>query len=75
VEDRLVVAVGGDLFEIAVPGFARVDPEPLGGFAEQQFPRAFDVGGGKRLAVVPLDALPQHEFELRLIVVPRPACS
>src|SRR5262249_50681237 len=51
-ERDLMVTVGGDLFEVAVPGFARVDTQLLGRFAGDQVPGAFDVGGGERLAVM-----------------------
>jgi len=39
----------------------------------QEVPGAFDVGGGKRLAVVPFDTLPQLEAEPGVALVPRPA--
>src|SRR5262249_7193920 len=57
-ERDLMVTVGGDLFEVAVPGFARVDTQLLGRFAGDQIPGAFDIRGGERLAVVPFDAGP-----------------
>src|SRR5215471_11551429 len=62
-----------DVLEVAVPGFARVEPQLLLRFAEQHVPGAFDVGGSKRLAVVPFDALPQLEGEPGVALVPRPA--
>ena len=39
----LVVAVGHDLVEVAVPGLARVDAQLLARLALQQVPGAFDV--------------------------------
>ena len=39
VEAGLEIAVGGHLVEVAVPGFARVDPELIGGFALSAGPR------------------------------------
>src|SRR6516165_6061710 len=46
----LIVAVGGHLFKVAVPGLARIAAELLGRPAGQQVPSAFDVLGGKRFA-------------------------
>src|SRR5438067_7743827 len=37
-ESDLIVAIGNDLFEVAVPGFARVDAQLLGRFAGDQVP-------------------------------------
>ena len=73
VKARLEIAVGGHLIEVAPPGFARVDAEFVGGFAGQQVPGAFDVGGGKRLAVMPFDALAQFDGQRRAGLVPAPA--
>src|SRR5215469_3050818 len=53
-EGGLVVAIGRHLLEIGVPRFAWIDPELLIGLARQQIPRASDVRGGERLAVMPL---------------------
>jgi hypothetical protein len=69
-EGDLVIAIGGDLVEIAVPGFAGIDPEPLARLAGQRIPGAFDVGGGECLAIVPSDALAQVERERRSGLVP-----
>src|SRR5580692_10205563 len=63
-EGDLVVAVGRYFCEVAVPRLARIDPQLVVRFAEQQVPGAFDVRGGERLAVVPLDALAQREGQL-----------
>ena len=73
VEGGLVIAVRTDLFEVEVPGLARVHAQLFAAAAEQQFPGAFDVGGGKGLAVVPLDALPQFERQLLAVLAPGPA--
>src|SRR5262249_38931864 len=66
---RLVIAIGVDLGEIVVPGLARVDPQLFGGLALHQIPRAFDVGGGERLAVMPFHTLTQMEGEVRAVLV------
>ena len=71
-ESHLVVAVGLDLGKIAVPALARVDAQLVGRLALHQFPGAFDVGGGERLAVVPLHPLAQLESQPRAVLVPRP---
>jgi hypothetical protein len=42
-------------------------------FAEQQVPGAFDVRGGERLAVVPIDPLAQREGQLGPVFTPRPS--
>src|SRR6516165_5356643 len=74
-EGDLVVAVGGDLVEIAVPGFARIDPEFLARLAGQRIPGAFDVGGGERLAVMPFDTLTQVKGQRRPGLVPHPVAG
>ena len=56
-EGDLVIAVGRDVLDVAVPGLARVDAELVGVDAAQPIPGAFDVGRGERLAVVPFDAV------------------
>src|SRR5215831_5020329 len=53
VKRDLVVAVRGHLFEVAVPGFARIDAQLFARLAGNQVPGAFDVGRSERLAVVP----------------------
>src|SRR6516225_5436468 len=63
-EGDLVVAVGRHLGEVAVPRLARIDPQLVVRFAEQQVPGAFDVRGGEEVAVVPLDTLAQRERQL-----------
>ena len=72
-ENRLVVALGGHVRQIEVPGPAVVDPELVLALVEQQVPGAFDVGGGERLAVMPFDALAQLEREFGAVFAPRPA--
>src|SRR5262249_11762957 len=69
----LIVAVSGDLFEVAVPGLTRIETKFVSRLAGQQVPGAFDVLGGERLAVVPGDALAQWKSQLGSILVPRPA--
>src|SRR5438105_11636583 len=68
----LVIAVDRDLVEIAVPGFAWIDPELLVRLAGEQVPGALDVAGGERLAVMPLDAVAQCEAQCGPFLVPRP---
>ena len=69
----LVIAIGGHLPQITVPGFARVDAQLFARLAGQKIPGALDVGGSERLAVVPFDALAQRENQLGAFLVPRPA--
>ena len=69
----LVIAVGRHLRDIVEPGLARVDAQFLRSLALQQIDRAFDVGGGERLAVMPFDALVQRERQFRPVLVPAPA--
>ena len=71
----LVIAVGGDFIEVAVPGFAGIDPELLARLAGERVPGAFDVRGGERLAVVPFDALTQAEGQRSPGLVPRPVAG
>src|SRR5580704_10199773 len=71
-EGRSEIAVGGDLFEVLVPSLARIGAQLLRRLAEQQVPGAFHVTGGKRVAVVPFDALAQPERQFAAVLVPRP---
>ncbi len=71
-ERRLIVAVGDDLFEVAVPRPAGVDAQLLVCLAGQQVPSAFDIPGSERLAVMPIDAFAQFEGEPRPVLAPRP---
>ncbi len=72
-ESDFVIAVNGDLVEVTIPGFARVDPELLARLSSEHVPGAFDVGGGERLAVMPFDALAEREPQPSPIIAPRPA--
>jgi len=72
-EGSLKVAVGGHLFEVAVPGLARVEAKLLGRLAGQQIPGAFDVLGGERPTVVPFDIVAQRQGQLGPLLVPGPA--
>ncbi len=74
-ECHLVVAVDHDLFEVAVPRLARIEPQFVGRFTLHQVQGAFDVLGGERLAVMPFDALAQAEGQPRFVLVPRPFAS
>jgi hypothetical protein len=67
----LVIAIGGDCVEVAVPGLAaRIDPELLARFPGQHVKGALDILGHERLAVVPGDALAQQEGQLGPVLVP-----
>jgi hypothetical protein len=50
-EGNLIIAIGGHLLQIAVPGLARVEAKLFARLFGQQVPGAFDVLGGERLAV------------------------
>ena len=72
VKGDLVVAVGRDLLDVAIPRLARIDPELVGVDPAQPVPGAFDVGRGERLAVVPFDAAAQREGQLLAVLAPAP---
>ena len=72
-EGNLVVAIRGHLFDIAVPGFARIDAKLLARLAAQQVPGAFHVLGGEGFAVMPFDTVPQRESQLGALLVRGPA--
>jgi len=72
-EGDFVFAVRADLFEVAIPGFARIDAELVARPFEQEVPGALDVLGRKRLAVMPFDALAQRQGQRSPFLVPRPA--
>jgi hypothetical protein len=69
-EGNLKVAVGGHLFEVTVPGLARIEAKLLDRLAGQQIPSAFDVLGGERPAVVPSDIVAQWQGQLGPLLVP-----
>ena len=69
----LVVAVGGDPFEVPIPGFARIDAEFGSRLTEQHVPSALDILRGERLSVVPAHILAQPEAQLGAVFIPRPA--
>src|SRR5712675_308414 len=73
IESDLEVAVGRDIDNLVIPGLARVLAEFLWRLAHQHVEGAFDVGGRKLLAVVPLDPLPQLEIEDLFVIAPSPA--
>jgi hypothetical protein len=56
-ESDLIVAVGGHLFEIAVPRLARIETKLVARLAGQQVPSAFDVLRREGRAVVRLRLL------------------
>src|SRR5712671_1561874 len=72
-EGHLVIAVRSHLFDVAVPGLARIDAKLLARLAGQKVPGALDVLGREGLAVVPFDALARREPQLGALLVPRPA--
>src|SRR5262249_49618236 len=57
-DDGLVIPVGGHLFHIGIPGFARIDAQLFLRVVHQEIEGASDVCGGEGLAVVPFDVLP-----------------
>ena len=69
-EGDLVIAVRGDLFEVAVPGFTRVEAQLLRLFALQQIPGAPYIRSGEGFPVMPFDALPQRKGQLGALLVP-----
>src|SRR5207247_4602878 len=73
VKDRLAIAVGADMIEVAIPGLARIATKLLGRLALQQIPGALDVGGRKRLPIMPFDPLAQLEIQLDAVLARRPA--
>jgi hypothetical protein len=75
VECDLVIAVGRDLSEVAIPGFARLDPELVAPPAGECVPGAFNVGRGEWLAVAPFDILTQAEGQRGPDFVPRPVAG
>ena len=68
----LVVAVGGDALDVAVPRLARVAAQLLLALAGQQVEGADDVLGREGLAVVPLHAALQLEGEILVVGAPAP---
>src|SRR5262245_62736530 len=68
----LVVAVGGDLFEVSVPRLTGIETQLVAGLAAEHVPGAFDILSGERLAVVPLDAFAQRQGQLSSFLVPGP---
>ena len=73
VERRLIVTRRGDPIEVPIPALARIDAEFGGRLAEQHVPSALNVLSGKRLPIMPLDALAQAKGQLFAVLIPRPA--
>ena len=72
VHGDLVVAVGRDLVDVAVPGLARIGAQLVLTLAGQQIEGADHVLGGEGLAVMPLHALLQLERQVLAVGAPRP---
>ena len=66
------ITVGGDRFDVLVPGLARIGAQFLRRLAEQQVPGALDVIGSEGVAVVPFDAFAQPKRKFAAVLVPRP---
>ena len=73
VKHHLMVAVGGDLIEVLVKRFARIEAQLFLAGLQHQIPGAHDVFGGKGLAVMPFDALAQRHGQLGAVLAPAPA--
>jgi len=69
-EGDFVIAAGGDLLHIPIPGLPRIEAQLLVGSSLQQVPRTFDIGGGERLAIVPLYAVTQVKGQQPPALVP-----
>ena len=71
-EGHLEVAVGREMVEVLEGGQPWIDAQLLWPFVHPQIVGAYDVLGGERLAVMPLDALTQLEGEPHAVLAPRP---
>src|SRR5947208_1854123 len=58
---HFMIASGGDLGEVEIPGGAEIEAELFRAAAGEQFEGAFHVRRGERLAVMPFDPLAQRE--------------
>ena len=72
-ERDLEISVQPDVLHVLIPDLARIEPQPVLGFAEQQVEGAADVLGGERLAVMPFHALAQLERDPFSVLAPAPA--
>src|SRR5712671_6766701 len=72
VKSHLALAVCRYFVEVEKPSLAVIEAQFLLGFSAQQIVGAFDVGGGERLAVMPVDALAQREGQLGPFLVRSP---
>jgi hypothetical protein len=72
VDRHLVVAVGRDAVDVAVPGLARVGAQLVLALAGQEVEGADHVLGRERLAVMPLHALLELEGQGLAVGAPRP---
>ena len=70
---RFVIAVCRDLDKIVIPVLAGVAAQAVLRPALDQIERAFDVGGGERLAVMPLDPLAELKGQILAVLAPLPA--
>src|ERR1700730_5399418 len=71
-ERGLKIAVGGDLFEVPVPGLAGIDAQFFARLPGEEIPGAQHVLRGKGFAVVPFDPFAQSEGQVGLVLVPGP---
>ena len=71
-EHDLQIALRLDPGDVLVPALARVNAEFLRGDVTDTVPGANDIGGGKRLAIVPFHARPELQRQVGARFVPRP---
>jgi hypothetical protein len=70
---NLEVAVCRYIREVVESRFLKIEAEFLGGRTQPQLPAAFDVGSGKRFAIVPFHVVAQLQGQLGPVLAPCPA--
>jgi hypothetical protein len=71
-EGHLEVAVGREIIEVLEGRKPWIDAQLLWSLVHPQIVGAYDILGGERLAVMPLDAPTQLEGESHAVLAPRP---
>ncbi len=75
VQCRFERPVGRRFLQVDPPALAIIEAQLFLALIGQQVERAFDVGRGERLAVMPFDAVAQLEGQRGMVLVPSPSSS
>jgi len=69
-EGDLVIAIGGDRFEVPIPGLAGINAELFARLPSQEVKGALDILGREGLGIVPSHPLAKWQCQVGPILVP-----